>query len=170
VVVCPSKAITLPGWDDIEIPAQISAALETKGTASRVIVLACEWSAYPSADIAGVRHLPYPVDVRIIRMNCSARFDPYHILWAFLNGADGVYLGACPPGECHYGTGNLFARERVEALQNELSRRGLDPNRLHLEFMSVDDGKKFAETLTDFVSSIETEPVQGGQYVKTIGK
>ncbi len=174
VVVCPAKAITLPGWDNIEIPAQISAALETKSSSRqerpRVIVLACEWSAYASADIAGVRHFPYPADVRIIRMNCSARFDPYHILWAFLNGADGVYLGACPKGECHYGTGNLFARERVEALQSELARRSLDPRRLHLEFMSVDDGKKFAETLTDFVNTLETELVQGGQYVKTIGK
>ena len=59
-------------------------------------------------------------------MNCSARFDPYHILWAFINGADGVLLGACPPGECHYGTGNLYAQERVAVLQKALADRGVN--------------------------------------------
>jgi heterodisulfide reductase subunit A2 len=157
VVVCPSKAIRLPGWDDTEIPIQISAALHSrsvKNAEGKIVVLACEWSAYAAADLAGVRHLTYPANVRIIRTNCSARFDPYHILWAFLNGADGVFLGACPPGECHYGAGNLFAEERVEALKKELAEHNFDPRRLHLEFFSVDDGKKFAASLTDFVNQV----------------
>jgi heterodisulfide reductase subunit A2 len=164
VVVCPTKAITLPGWDNVEIPAQIQAALQSrsfrKGT-PKVIVLACEWSAYASADVAGARYkeshdprLSYPANVRIIRMNCSARFDPYHILWAFLNEADGVFLGACPPGECHYGTGNLYAQERVEILKKALAQYGMDPGRLHLEFMSVDDGARFAQKLTRFVENV----------------
>ncbi len=160
VVVCPTKAITLPGWDNVEIPAQISAALQVHPSDSsipkvRVVALACEWSAYAAADMAGARRAPYPANVRIIRMNCSARFDPYHILWAFLNGADGVFLGACRPGECHYGTGNLYARERVEVLKKELAQHGVDPRRLHLEFLSVDEGEKFAHAMGDFVNEIE---------------
>lgn len=160
VVVCPSKAITLPGWDNVEIPAQISAALQVHPSdaaapQARVLALACEWSAYAAADMAGARRAPYPANVRIIRMNCSARFDPYHILWAFLNGADGVFLGACRPGECHYGTGNLYARERVEVLKKELAQHGVDPRRLHLEFLSVDEGEKFARSMGDFVTEIE---------------
>ncbi len=170
VVVCPVKAISMPGWDNVEIPAQISAAFQgeleeiaVRGgkppapEAPRVLALTCEWSAYASAELAGTRKLDYPSSVRILRMNCSARFDPYHILWAFLNGADGVFLGACPPGECHYGTGNLFARERVEVLKKELAQHGIDPRRLRLEFLSVDDGVKFAQTLTDFVDEISKE-------------
>jgi heterodisulfide reductase subunit A len=160
VVVCPSKAITLPGWDNVEIPVQISAALQVHPSDSstpkaRVVALACEWSAYAAADMAGARRLPYPANVRIIRMNCSARFDPFHILWAFLNGADGVFLGACPPGECHYGTGNLYAKERVENLKKELAQHGVDPRRLHLEFLSVDAGEKFARSMREFVKEIE---------------
>jgi heterodisulfide reductase subunit A len=159
VVVCPVKAISLPGWDNIEIPAQISAALRARtaeNPAANIVALACEWSAYAAADVAGHRRLPYPANVRIIRMNCSARFDPYHILWAFLNGADGVFLGACPPGECHYGTGNLYAQERVEKLKMELQAHGVDPRRLRLEFLTVDDGKKFVETMSDFVEDVSS--------------
>ncbi len=160
VVVCPVKAITLPGWENLAIPAQISTALSPEHFSqdqAKILVLACEWSAYSAADIAGHRRIPYPTNARILRMNCSARFDPYHILWAYLNGADGVLLGACPPGECHYGMGNLFAKERVEILQKQLSEHGIDPRRLRLEFFTVQDGLKFAQILRDFVYQIEVE-------------
>ena len=166
VVVCPVKAITLPGWNDAAILAQISAALKLSRTpgeqdevtkpGTRVVALACEWSAYAAADMAGVRRIDYPPEARIIRMNCSARFDPNLILWAFLNGADGVFLGACHPGECHYGTGNLYAKERIEVLKKQLAERGLDPNRLHLEFLSGDDGDKFAQSIFDFVQAVKS--------------
>jgi len=153
VVVCPVKAISLPGWDSVEIPVQIQAALQSstfKGLGSKIIVLACEWSAYGAADLAGARNYHYPADVRIIRTNCSARFDPHHILWAFLNGADGLFLGACPAGECHYGSGNLYAQERMETLRNALAINGIDPGRLRLDFLSVDDGRKFAQLMNEF--------------------
>jgi heterodisulfide reductase subunit A2 len=164
VVVCPVKAISLPGWDHMEIPAQISAALKPAPGASsdpKVVVLACEWSAYSAADMLGkIAHSEgngepfYPASIRFIRMNCSARFDPYHILWAFLNGAQGVYLGACPPGECHYGTGNLYAGERVEILKMGLEQHGIDPRRLHLEFMTLDDTQKLTDSLQKFLKEI----------------
>jgi heterodisulfide reductase subunit A len=172
VVVCPVKAITLPGWDDVEIPAQISAALQTTPqdqvikVSPKILVLACEWSAYAAADIAGKmrkhradRRLTFPSNLRILRMNCSARFDPYHILWAFLNGADGVLLGACSPGECHYGTGNLFAQERVAVLQKALADRGIDPNRLRLAFFNVDDGAQFSQSVNRFAEELTRTPV-----------
>lgn len=160
VVACPVKAIGLPGWDPVETPAQISAALDTwPGPGPKVLALACEWSAYGAADMAGVQGIPYPANVRLIRMNCSARFDPYHILWAFLNGADGVFLGACHPGECHYGLGNLYARERIGALKTELAAHGVDPRRLRLEFLTVDDGAKFARAAADFVAELKKDVV-----------
>jgi F420-non-reducing hydrogenase iron-sulfur subunit len=162
-VVCPVRAIALPGWNDAAVVAQISAALRPDGAASgepRLIALACEWSAYAAADMAGVRPASgaqsvYPAEVRIIRMPCSARFDPDHILWAFLNGADGVFLGACPPGECHYGTGNRYAKDRVEALKKQFVERGIDPRRLCLEFLPGDDGERFAQAITDFTEVVK---------------
>ncbi|MBN1887949.1 MAG: hydrogenase iron-sulfur subunit [Thermoflexales bacterium] len=154
LVVCPPKAITLPGGGDAEILAQISAALARP--AGRIVALACEWSAYAAADVAGARRLSYPPGVRIIRLNCSARFDPYHILWAFLNGAQGVFLGACPPGECHHGDGNRYAAQRVEALKGQLAEHGIDPRRLRLEFLAGDDGEGFARAVTEFCGAIST--------------
>jgi heterodisulfide reductase subunit A2 len=164
VVICPVKAICLPGWDNIEIPAQISAALNTPAGehhSPKIVVLACEWSAYSAADLIG-KHARisndlshgYPASIRFIRMNCSARFDPYHILWAFLNGADGVFLGACPPGECHYGTGNMYAEERVNVLKQALTQHGINPNRLHLEFVTLDEDRKLAQSLEKFIIDI----------------
>lgn len=153
VVACPVKAISLPTWDDSAILAQITAALQAKEqdtAAERILALACEWSAYAAADVAGARHKDYPAEVRILRLNCSARFDPFHVLWAFLNGAEGVFLGACPPGECHYGNGNLYARERVEALKKMLVEYGIDPDRLAFEFIPGDDGEKFARAMREF--------------------
>jgi heterodisulfide reductase subunit A len=159
MVACPVKAITLPGWEDAAILAQISAAFKPREGAAfspaRVLAFACEWSAYAAADMAGVRRLNYPAGVRIIRMPCSARFDPNHILWAFINGANGVFLGACPPGECHYGLGNLFAQERVEALKKQMAERGIDPRRLCLEFLPGDNGEKFVQAITAFAKTVE---------------
>lgn len=160
VVVCPVKAISLPGWDNLEIPAQISAALDEgsfKPGLPKILCLACEWSAYGAAESAGHRSIPYPDNARLLRLNCSARFDPYHILWAFLNGADGVLLGACQPGECHYGMGNLYARERVEVLQKELAQHGINPRRLRLEFFKIQEGEKFAHIIEEFDRQIEEE-------------
>lgn len=105
--------------------------------------------------MTGVRRIAYPSGVRIIPMNCSARFDPDLVLWAFLSGSDGVYLGACHAGECHYGTGNLYASERVEALKKHMAEYGLDPRRLRLEFLAGDDSERFAETITDFVTEMK---------------
>ena len=167
LVVCPVKAIALPGWSDQTILAQISAALATtryqnsfNGVSEnkpRIVALTCEWSAYSAAEIAGARRESNFPDVKIIRMNCSARLDPDHILWAFLNGADGVFVGICNPGECHYRTGNLYARERVKRLKNQLADHGVDPRRLHLEFMSGDDYKKFIGTVTRFANQLTVE-------------
>ncbi len=158
-VVCPVNAIRIPGWDDLTIVSQINAAFTSSRTKDdaeggahppRILAFACEWSAYASADLAGTLRIPYPPDVRILRMNCSARFDPQHILWALLNNADGVLLGACHPGECHYGSGNLYADDRVKVLKQQLADYGIDPRRVRLEFLAGDDGEGFVEKLTAF--------------------
>jgi heterodisulfide reductase subunit A len=160
VVVCPVKAITMPGWNDAAIMEQITTALnpspltlDTNGK-PRIVALTCEWSAYAAADMAGAQRLSYPPNIRIIRMNCSARFDPNLILWAFLNRADGVFLGACHPGDCHYGSGNLYAKERVEALKTQLAEHGFNPNRLHMEFISGNNGAGFAHAVKKFVELV----------------
>ena len=165
VVVCPSKAVSLDGMADEEILAQIDAALafvpgRESAAGPKLLALTCEWGAYAAADLAGTQHYAYPADVRFIRLNCSARFDPYHVLWAFLQGADGVLLGACPPGECHYGESNLKAELRMSSLKKQLEEFGFDPDRLRFEFLAGDDPRKFAETITKFSQKINSLFVQ----------
>lgn len=165
VVDCPVKAISLPVWGDPVILAQIYAALHpsaasantdgTARTAPRLIAFACEWSAYAAADMAGVYRMPYSPDVRVIQLSCAARFDPYHVLWAFINGADGVFLGACLQGECHHGNGNQYAEKRVKVLKRQLSQHGIDSRRLRLEFFNADDGNAFAKSMNEFSSETD---------------
>ena len=107
-----------------------------------------------AAELAGARKLSYPVEVRSIRVGCSARFDPTHILWAFLSGADGVLLGACPPGECHYVNGNQYAQERIGTLRELLAESGFDPRRIRLEWISPDDPQDYVRKITDFTSLV----------------
>jgi heterodisulfide reductase subunit A len=163
-VVCPVKAIVMEPYTDVELIAQINAALSApRDGEPRVLGLLCEWSGYAAADLAGAEGLQYPHNLRIIRLGCSARFDPYHILWAFLNGADGILLGACDPGMCHYVEGNQYAEERVEMLQRMLKEAGFDPRRLMLQWFKPDDAEKFVEAVRQFTDDVEyLEPTDLG--------
>jgi len=152
VVACSVKAISLPLGNDMQMLAQIDAVLAnpSENGRLRILVLGCEWSSHAAAELAGARKLSYPVEIRPIRVGCSARFDPTHILWAFLSGADGVFLGACPPGECHYVNGNQYAQERINTLRELLAESGFDPRRIRLEWISPDDPQDYVRKITDF--------------------
>jgi len=155
VTACPSKAITLQSSTDRQFLAQISAALAgPQNGEPRILGLLCQWSGYAAADLAGARHLQYPSSVRLIQAGCSARFDPHHILWAFLNGADGVFLGACEPGECHYILGNQYAESRIKGLREMLNSAGFDARRLQLAWLKPDEPEEFVTAIADFTASI----------------
>jgi heterodisulfide reductase subunit A len=156
VVACPSKAIDLPGASDRQIFAQIDAALA--GTADgerRILVFGCAWSGFASMELAGARRLQYPAAVRTIELPCSARLDPLHVLYAYLNGADGVMLALCPPDECHYENGNRRAEERVTHLREQLAANGIDPRRLGLVWMTGDDADGWIRAVNSLVKMTE---------------
>lgn len=154
-VVCPAKAIDMEPSDHRGLIAQIDAALAapTYGEC-RVLAFLCDWSGYAAADLAGAERRQYPVNVRNIRVGCAARFDPYLLLWAFLRGADGVLLGGCDPGMCHYVEGNSWAAKRIETLRNMLKGAGFDSRRLSLQWLKPDDGARFVEVVRQFVDEI----------------
>jgi heterodisulfide reductase subunit A len=156
VVACPVKAISQPLDSDMQMLAQIEAALASASRTGRpcILVFGCEWSSHAAAELAGVNKLSYPADVRLIRVGCSARFDPTHVLWSFFSGADGVFLGACPPGDCHYVDGNRYAQERINALRGMLAESGFDPRRLRLEWITPDDPHDFVGKLTSFTNLV----------------
>ena len=156
VVACPVKAISQPLDSDAQVLAQIEAALATasQNGRPRILVFGCEWSSHAAAELAGANKLSYPAETRLIRVGCSARFDPTHILWAFFSGADGVFLGACPPGDCHYVNGNRYAQERFNMLRGLLAESGFDPRRLRLEWITPDDPHDFVSKIADFTALI----------------
>lgn len=156
VVACPVKAINQPLDNDAQMLAQIEAALATASSNGRprLLVFGCEWSGYAAAELAGAKKLSYPVEVYPIRVRCSARFDPTHVLWAFFSGADGVFLGACPPGDCHYIDGNRYAQQRMNDLKDMLAASGFDSRRLRLDWITPDDPHDFVNKITDFTNLI----------------
>jgi heterodisulfide reductase subunit A len=157
VVVCPVKAISTPGNSDMQIMAQIEAGLGNGSDegVSRILVFGCEWSGFAAAELAGARGLTYPTSVRMICVPCSARIDPIHILWAFFSGADGVLIGACSPGDCHYRGGNRLVEQRVERVQSLLSSWGFDARRLQLHWIAPDDCQDFVFKIRSFAELVE---------------
>lgn len=152
VVACPVRAIHPTLDSDPQIYAQIEEALTTasKDAGPRILTFGCEWSSHAAAELAGAKKLSLPVMVRPIRVRCSARFDPLHILWAFLHGADGVFLGACPPGKCHYDNGNEYARDRIKKLYAQLENGCFDRRRLRFEYIQPDDPDDYVQKITRF--------------------
>ncbi len=111
----------------------------------KIIAFLCNWCSYAGADLAGVSRLQYPANVKIIKVPCSGRISPELILNAFHKGADGVWVSGCHIGDCHYISGNMYARRRLILLKRLLEFAGLEPERLHLSWISASEGEKFAE-------------------------
>ena len=120
----------------------------------RIIGFLCNWCTYAGADLAGTSRIQYPPNIRIIRMMCSGSLDPTYVLKVLLEGADGVLIGGCHPGDCHYISGNLKARRRVAILKSVLQDAGLEPERVWLRWISASEGAYFAETVREMVDHL----------------
>ena len=120
----------------------------------KIVGFFCNWCTSSAADVAGTARIQYPPNVRPIRVMCSGSVDNSYILRALLEGADGVIIGGCRPGDCHYVSGNYKARRRVKLLKTILSTLGLDEERVWLRWISADEGKKFAHTMKEFTDFI----------------
>lgn len=121
----------------------------------RIVAFLCNWCAYTGADLAGTSRIQYPPNVRIIRMMCSGAVDPVYVIKPLLDGADGVLIGGCHPGDCHYQEGNYKARRRVAILKNILHQMGFDEERVWLRWISASEGQLFAETVTEMVEVLK---------------
>jgi F420-non-reducing hydrogenase iron-sulfur subunit len=121
----------------------------------RIVAFLCNWCTYTGADLAGTSRLQYPPNVRIIRTMCSSSVDPVYVLKPLMDGADGVLIGGCHPGDCHYLTGNYKTRRRYMALKEILKASGFDEQRLWLRWISASEGKRFSETVTKMVAALK---------------
>ena len=121
----------------------------------RIVAFLCNWCAYTGADLAGTSRLQYPPNVRSIRVMCTGGVDPIYVIKALLEGADGVLIGGCHPGDCHYQSGNLKARRRMAIMRSILEQLGLDPDRVWLRWISASEGKLFADTIGEMVQALK---------------
>jgi F420-non-reducing hydrogenase iron-sulfur subunit len=121
----------------------------------RLLGFLCRWCSYAGADLAGTSRKKYPANIRIIRVPCSGRVDPLFILKALRLGFDGVLVSGCHPGDCHYQTGNYFARRRMAITKKFLEYLGVDPRRLQASWVSASEGGKFAELVTEMTRELE---------------
>ena len=121
----------------------------------KIIGFLCNWCAYGGADLCGVSRYQYPPYLRVIRVMCSGRVDLEFIFRAFCEGMDGVFIGGCWPGECHYVTeGNYHALSLLYLGRKLLAHAGVNPARLRLEWVSASEGIRFAEIMNDFAAKI----------------
>ena len=140
--------------------ATVAARGTTEGWQPNIVAIVCNWCTYAGADMAGTTRLVYPASVRMLRVPCTGRMSPLFLLKAFEQGADGVLLSGCHPGDCHYVQGNLYARRRFAAFRALLDFMGLDPGRLHVSWVSAAEGAKWA----DLVSKVTGEIRALGPY------
>jgi F420-non-reducing hydrogenase iron-sulfur subunit len=120
----------------------------------RIIGFCCNWCSYAGADLAGVSRIQYPPNLRMIRVMCSGSIDPVYIMEAFNKGIDGVFIGGCHLGDCHYDAGNYKTRRKIALLKRLLPQLGIDPKRLRLEWVSAAEGQRFAQVVTDFINEV----------------
>lgn len=120
----------------------------------RIVAFCCNWCSYAGADLAGVSRFQYPPNARVIRVMCSGRVEPYFVLRALEQGADGVLITGCHIGDCHYISGNEEAQKRMEMTMELLDKLGLGRDRMRLEWVSASEGQKFAKTMTEFTEQI----------------
>jgi F420-non-reducing hydrogenase iron-sulfur subunit len=131
----------------------------------KIVSFLCNWCSYTGADLAGTSRMKYAHNLRIIRVMCSGRVEPTFVLKAFREGADGVLICGCHPGDCHYHEGNYKCLRRYHFIKRYLKEMGIDEQRIRLEWISASEGKQFAalaDAMTEQVSKLgpcEVRPV-----------
>ncbi|MBI1387837.1 MAG: hydrogenase iron-sulfur subunit [bacterium] len=120
----------------------------------RIVAFFCNWCTYTAADLTGVSRMAYEPNVRVIRVMCSGRIDPEFILAALREGADGVLIGGCHPGDCHYIEGNYKMLRRYRLLLKYLRAMGVDERRVRLEWIAASEGDKVQRVVNELTWTI----------------
>ncbi|RKY87547.1 methyl-viologen-reducing hydrogenase subunit delta [candidate division KSB1 bacterium] len=124
----------------------------------KIIYFLCSWCGTGGSETASAFGLHYPENVLPFRVNCTGSLSTVYILRAFLEGADGVVISGCHPGDCHYNNGNFRARRRVAIIKSILDTLGLEPERIWFRYVAHGEGKRFVDTAAEF-----------NDYIKKLG-
>jgi len=120
----------------------------------KIVAFFCNWCTYTAADLAGTARMPYAPNVRVIRVMCSGRLDPQFILAALREGADGVLIGGCHPGDCHYQEGNYKTLRRFTLLKRMLASLGVDDGRVRMEWIAASEGDKVQRVINEITDTV----------------
>lgn len=131
-----------------------SATVREQGFEPRIVAFFCNWCTYAAADLAGISRMKMAPNVRVVRVMCSGRVEPSFVLEAFRGGADGVLIGGCHPGDCHYKEGNYKAMRRYMLLSRMLQDLGIEERRFRLEWISASEADKLRKTVNEMVEQV----------------
>jgi F420-non-reducing hydrogenase iron-sulfur subunit len=120
----------------------------------RIVAFFCNWCTYTAADLAGISRMKYAPNTRVVRIMCSGRMDPQFVFDAFARGADGVLIGGCHPGDCHYMEGNYKALRRFHLMTRVLRGMGIEEGRCRLEWISAAEGEKVRRVVNEMVEEV----------------
>jgi len=121
----------------------------------KIMAFICKWCTSAGADLAGVSRLEYPSNVIPIQVMCSGSVSPLYVFSALSQGADGVLVSGCHPGDCHYMKGNYYARRRLALVKKLLEYIGLEPERFQMSWVSATEGVKFTQIIKDLVKELQ---------------
>ena len=122
--------------------------------APKVVIFCCNWCFCAGADPAELLNVKPGSNVRVVKTMCSGRIEPSFVMQAFANGADGVMIAGCHPGDCHYNSGNYKTMRRMLLLRTTLSQMGIEPERLKLEWIGTEETDKFKQAAAGFIKDI----------------
>jgi coenzyme F420-reducing hydrogenase delta subunit len=120
----------------------------------KIMAFVCKWCTYSGADLAGTSRMDYSPNVRMVRLPCSGRIDHQFMIKAFEQGADGVIVSGCHPGDCHYNEGNYYARRRNTAFRELIAFNGIDSKRLEFSWISAAEAIKWTEIIDKFTEQV----------------
>ena len=120
----------------------------------KLVAFLCTWCSYAGADLAGVSRMQYPPSIRVVRVPCSGRINPLFLVAALQNGADGVLVSGCHPGDCHYLSGNLVARRKFAVVKNLLEYVGIESGRVQFSWVSASEGGRFAALIAQVTEDV----------------
>jgi len=135
----------------------------------KILAIVCTWCTYAGADLAGISRIQYPPNVRMVRVPCTGRINPFYLVKALQEGADGVLVSGCHPGECHYISGNLAARRKFAMLKSFLTYVGVEGDRALFTWVSASEGDRFAQVIRGVTDKVRRLG-PATKFVKRVGE
>lgn len=142
------------------MPAETAQATDTEWK-PKILAFCCNWCTYAGADLAGLNRMNYPADIRLLRVPCSGRVNPQFVLKALQSGCDGVLVCGCHPGDCHYTSGNYYAKRRMLIYKRLIEYSGFEADRFQVRWISGSEAGKFRDTVIAVTERIkELGPIE----------